>query len=169
MKQRGVVRAWLGAAVLVGILSAPFASVPVLAATDEQGNLPPEAHRGSTANAGDHSGRMQRGEASYYGHKFEGKTMADGRPFRENAHVAASKTLPLGTTARVTNLQNGRSTTVRVEDRGPKPAGRIVDLSTQAAGDLGMKHEGVAPVAVAPIQVPQPDGSVKLGAGAAQE
>ena len=75
---------------------------------------------------------------------------------------------PLGTAARVTNVQNGRSATVRVEDRGPYVDGRVVDLAPKIADELDMRKRGVAPVIVAPIAVPQPDGAVKLGAGAAE-
>jgi len=83
------------------------------------------------------------------------------------SNVAASKTLPLGTTAKVTNLSNGKSATVKVEDRGPYVKGRVVDVSPKVAEQLDLKHKGVAPVEVKPITVPQPDGAVKLGAGAA--
>jgi rare lipoprotein A len=91
--------------------------------------------------------------------------MANGRPFDPRSDAAASRTLPLGTTARVTNLRNGRSAQVRVEDRGPRAAGRITDVSPRVADELGMRREGVAPVEIAPIAVPQPDGSVRPGAG----
>jgi len=132
----------------------------------ESKSLNAEPQRGAKANAGDHSGRVQRGRASYYGREFNGRRMANGRPFQPNSQAAASKTLPLGTTARVTNLENGRSTTVRVEDRGPYVPGRTLDVSPQAAQQLGMQREGVAPVVIAPVEVPQPDGSVKPGTGA---
>ena len=92
--------------------------------------------------------------------------MADGTPMNPNANIAASKTLPLGTEARVTNLRNGKSTVVQIRDRGPYAKGRILDLSPHAAQALDVGRAGVAPVEVAPITVPQPDGSVKLGAGA---
>jgi len=115
----------------------------------------------------DHSGRKQEGHASYYGPGFVQKKMADGRKMNPSAEAAASKTLPLGSVAEVTNLRNGKSTTVRIEDRGPYVDGRIIDLTPKAAGQIDMKHEGVAPVVVKPITVPTPDGGVKLGAGAA--
>ena len=137
------------------------------ALAEDQTALQAAPQPGAAANAGDHSGRVQRGRASYYGREFNGRRMANGRPFHPNSEAAASKTLPLGTTARVTNLQNGRSTTVRVEDRGPQARGRVLDVSPKAAQQLDLQHEGVAPVAIAPIAVPQPDGSVKPGAGSA--
>jgi rare lipoprotein A len=115
----------------------------------------------------DHSGRVQRGHASYYGPEFNGRRMANGKRFDPRSNAAASKTLPLGTTARVTNLRNGRTAQVRIEDRGPHARGRIADVTPKVAEDLGMRRQGVAPVEVAPIAVPQPDGSVRPGAAAA--
>jgi rare lipoprotein A len=109
----------------------------------------------------DHSGRPQRGRASYYGPEFNGRKMANGRRFDPNSHVAASRSLPLGTVARVKNLRNQEQTTVRVEDRGPYVPGRILDVAPKAADDLHMRREGVAPVEVAPLAVPQSDGSVQ--------
>ena len=95
---------------------------------------------------------------------FNGRKMADGNRMSPNDDNAASKTLPLGTEAKVTNLKTGRSTTVKIQDRGPYVKGRIVDLSPQTAREIGItKKEGIAPVEVAPIVVPLPDGSVKVG------
>lgn len=91
--------------------------------------------------------------------------MADGTRMNPNANIAASKTLPLGTTARITNLESGKSEVVEIRDRGPYVGGRIVDVSPKVAEKLEMKKDGVAPVVVKPITVPQPDGSVKTGAG----
>jgi rare lipoprotein A len=117
----------------------------------------------------DHSGRRVRGKASVYHPRFAGQRMANEQRYNPHSNNAASKILPLGTVARVTNLDNGRSSKVKVEDRGPYVDGRVVDLSSATAADLGIsRKEGVAPVELAPITVPQPDGSVKLGAGAAQ-
>jgi rare lipoprotein A len=87
--------------------------------------------------------------------------MANGEPMRPHSNNAASRSLPLGTTARVTNLENGRSAVVEIKDRGPYVKGRIVDLSPSTARALGMLRQGVAPVEVVPLTVPQPDGSVK--------
>ena len=92
--------------------------------------------------------------------------MADGNRFNPNSNVAASKSLPLGTTAKVTNLKNGKSAVVKVQDRGPYIDGRVVDVTPKVADQLDMKKAGVTPVEVAPIAVPQTDGAVKLGAGA---
>src|SRR3984893_8355046 len=96
----------------------------------------------------DHSGRKQTGKASYYSSKFVHKRMADGNHLNPQANVAASKTLPLGTTATITNLQNGRSSTVRVDDRGPFAAGRVMDVTPKVAQELEMMKGGVALVEV---------------------
>jgi rare lipoprotein A len=114
----------------------------------------------------DHSGERQRGKASWYGKGFAGKAMADGTPMDPASNNAASRTLPLGTTAKVTNLDNGKSAVVEIRDRGPYVPGRIVDVSPRTAQQLGLLDKGVAPVVVAPIEVPQPDGSVKPGVAA---
>jgi rare lipoprotein A len=116
----------------------------------------------------DHSGREQTGSASFYGPGFAGRKMADGRRMDPQANVIASKTLPLGSTARVTNAATGESVVVTVEDRGKLPGGRVADVSPHVAKELALtKEQGVAPVVVTPITVPQANGSVKLGAGAA--
>jgi rare lipoprotein A len=76
---------------------------------------------------------------------------------------AASRTLPLGTVAKVTNLATGRSAIIKIEDRGPYIKGRIVDLSPSTAHKIGItKRLGVAKVVVAPLAVPLPNGRVRL-------
>ena len=127
--------------------------------------LPPV---GSVMGRVDPSGRKQQGRASYYGRQFAHRKMADGRPMNPQSNVAASKSLPLGTTAKVTNLRNGRSATVNVQDRGPYARGRVMDVSPLVADQLDLKKQGIAPVEVKPTTVPQPNGAVKLGAGAAE-
>ena len=115
----------------------------------------------------DRSGDKQVGKASIYSHKFTNKTMADGNRMDPNDDNAASKTLPLGTRAKVTNLETGQSTEVTIQDRGPHVKGRIVDLPPSKAEEIGLTpKKGVTKVEVAPIEVPLPDGSVKLGDGA---
>ena len=85
--------------------------------------------------------------------------MADGNRMDPRDDNAASKTLPLGTTARVTNLETGRSAVVTIQDRGPYVTGRIVDLSPATAREIGLsRDDGVAPVEVTPLSIPQPDG-----------
>jgi rare lipoprotein A len=128
--------------------------------------LPPVTPRGSGIHQ-DSSGRKQRGNASYYSSRFTNRKMADGRKMNPNSNVAASKTLPLGTVAKVTNLDNGKSAMVKVQDRGPFVPNRVVDLAPKVANELDLKKQGVAPVEIKPVTIPQPDGGVKLGAGAA--
>jgi rare lipoprotein A len=125
-------------------------------------------HEAVVANpALDRSGHKRRGKASFYARKFSGRKMADGTAMELQSDNAASKTLPLGTTAKVTNLETGRSAVVTIRDRGPYIQGRIVDLSPATAKEIGIgpKH-GVAKVEVAPIIVPLADGSIRLGAAA---
>ena len=85
----------------------------------------------------------QRGIASYY---WQPQRVASGGWFNPNALTAAHKTLRFGTRVRVTNLRNGRSVVVRINDRGPFIKGRIIDLSRRAAGIVGMRKSGIAPV-----------------------
>jgi rare lipoprotein A len=116
----------------------------------------------------DRSGDKRRGKASFYARMFAGRKMADGTPMLPQSNSAASKTLPLGTTAKVTNLETGQSAVVTIRDRGPYIRGRIVDLSPSTAKQIGIDHKkGVARVEVAPILVPLPDGHLKLGAAVA--
>ena len=83
----------------------------------------------STKPAVDRSGAKRVGKASFYANNFAGRKMADGKIMDPQANNAASRTLPLGTTAKVTNLQTGKSAVVVIQDRGPYVDGRIVDLS----------------------------------------
>jgi len=122
----------------------------------------PRPRRRPAASPLDHSGSRKVGKASYYARRFGGRKMADGTPMRLDGNNAASRTLPLGTTARITNLRNGKTAVVTIRDRGPFVGGRIVDVSPRTAQDLGFLHQGVAQVMVEPISVPQPDGSVKV-------
>jgi rare lipoprotein A len=124
-------------------------------------------HPASQGKQLDRTGKRRVGKASIYARKFSGRTMADGTPMQPHDDNAASKTLPLGTTAKVTNLETGKSATVTIQDRGPHVPGRIVDLSPATAAEIGLsRKEGLAPVEVTPIEVPLPDGSVKLGEAA---
>jgi rare lipoprotein A len=110
----------------------------------------------------DLSARKRRGNASFYARQFFGKPMANGAPMNPRGNNAASRTLPLGTVAKVTNVATGKSAIIRIEDRGPYIKGRIVDLSPSTAHKIGItKRIGVAKVVVAPIAVPLPDGTVK--------
>ncbi|HWL83452.1 MAG TPA: septal ring lytic transglycosylase RlpA family protein [Roseomonas sp.] len=102
--------------------------------------------------------QVRRGRASYYANHFHGKRMANGKRFNRNSNAAASRTLPLGTRAQVKNLENGRTATVTIQDRGPFKRGRIIDLSPSTARQLGMTHDGVAMVEVVPLSIPSNPG-----------
>lgn len=88
------------------------------------------------------------GKASYYGNEFDGRKTASGEIFRQSKLTAAHKKLPFGTQVKVTNLKNGKSVTVKINDRGPFVAGRIIDLSKTAAEEIGMLKDGVAKVKI---------------------
>lgn len=138
------------------------------AAVQAASNLPPQGAAQSGGPAARHakrhpqpvldlSGRTRVGKASFYSSKFNGRKMADGSRLNPQDDSAASKTLPLGTTAKVTNLKTGDSTVVTIRDRGPHVQGRIVDLSPAAARQVGIDaHDGVSKVAVTPISMPPP-------------
>ncbi len=93
-------------------------------------------------------GAVERGLASWYGQEFDGLPTASGETFRPEKVSAAHRTLPLGTTVDVTNEKNGRTVRVKVNDRGPFVAGRIVDLSKAAAAEIGSVVDGVVPVSL---------------------
>jgi len=106
----------------------------------------------------DRSGSKQVGKASFYADKFAGRKMADGTRMNPQDDNAASKTLPLGTVARVTNLETGRSAVVTIQDRGPYIKGRVVDLSPATAREIGIsKADGVARVEITPLSIPPAD------------
>lgn len=90
----------------------------------------------------------ESGQASFYGagDGFNGKKTANGETFNKNKLTAAHKTLPFGTIVKVTNLSNGQTVKVRINDRGPFVKGRIIDLSEKAAKKIDMRTKGVAEV-----------------------
>lgn len=92
--------------------------------------------------------KAAQGIASWYGPGFHGRRTASGERFNQNALTAAHRSLPFGTQVKVTNLNNGRSVVVRINDRGPFSRGRIVDLSAGAARVIGLKGTGTAPVRI---------------------
>ncbi len=93
--------------------------------------------------------------ASWYGPGFYGRRTASGEVYNPKQLTAASRTLPLGTHAEVTNLANGRSVKVRINDRGPYVKGRKMDLSRRAAERLGMMRSGVTPVRITVTDTPR--------------
>ena len=91
------------------------------------------------------------GKASWYGHDFQGKKTASGERYNMYEMTAASKTLPLGTYAKVTNLKNQRWVLVKINDRGPYVGNRVLDLSYSAAKALNLAKAGVDKVAIQPL------------------
>ena len=92
--------------------------------------------------------RVEEGLASFYGKRFEGRRTASGLPFDPAAATAAHRSLPFGTSVRITNLENGRSVTATINDRGPYAGGRVVDVSHALARQLGFVRAGMARVQV---------------------
>ena len=91
---------------------------------------------------------VQHGKASWYGGKWHGGPTASGETYNKRSMTAAHRKLPFGTRVRVTNLKNGRTVVVRINNRGPYIKGRIIDLSEAAAEKLDMIDAGVVPVKV---------------------
>jgi len=104
------------------------------------------------ASRSDEPANVLIGSASWYGPGFHGKKTASGELFDQTKLTAAHKTIPLGRKARVTNLTNGKSVEVLINDRGPYIAGRLIDLSQAAAKALGMIDNGIANVHVELLQ-----------------
>jgi len=110
-------------------------------------------------------GYVERGVASWYGPDFHGGSTSTGEQYDMYAMTAAHKTLPLPAYARVTNLQNGRSVVVRINDRGPFKKNRIIDLSYAAAVRLDIVREGTALVEVSVVGPSSPPTVVAASAG----
>ena len=113
---------------------------------------------------------MERGVASWYGAPFHGRQSSSGEIFDMNRFVAAHRTLPFGSIVRVTNLDNGKHTEVRIIDRGPFVGGRVIDLSLAAAHAIDMVGTGVAPVRLELVSSPAPlTGAFSVQVGAFQQ
>jgi rare lipoprotein A len=97
---------------------------------------------------------FQEGIASWYGPGFHGRRTSSGETYNQYDLTAAHRTLPLGTWAVVTNLDNGRSVRVWVNDRGPYIVGRVIDMSYGAAYELGMIESGTVPVRIVVLGTP---------------
>ncbi|MCW1884326.1 septal ring lytic transglycosylase RlpA family protein [Luteolibacter flavescens] len=97
---------------------------------------------------------VQHGKASWYGVRCNGGTRtASGERLSDHAATAAHKTLPMGTKVRVTNLSNGKSEVVRINDRGPYTKGRVIDVTEGVAQRLGFRARGIVPVKVEVLKV----------------
>ncbi len=101
------------------------------------------------------SEKVQIGVASYYGAEFHGRSTSSGEIYDMNALTAAHPSLPLGTLVKVTNLANNKSVIVRINDRGPFKKNRIIDVSYEAAKQLGFLNDGTTLVKIEVISLPQ--------------
>lgn len=99
-------------------------------------------------NAGDWMGYTESGEASYYANKHQLRKTASGELYKHELKTAAHKVLPFGSKVKVTNIENGKSVVVKVNDRGPFVRGRIIDLSKSAFGSIGNTSQGVLDVRI---------------------
>ena len=108
----------------------------------------------------------EEGLASWYGGKFQGRRTASGEIFDTRQLTAAHKSLPFGTRVLVTNLENGRSIAVRINDRGPFVAGRVIDLSLAAAAAIGLAGRGVAAVRLEVLADEEPGAAARPGPAA---
>lgn len=135
-----------GGSVLPGDVKAPSAE----AATIDGSAAPTKNKRGPhRANSRETSNKkVIRGQASWYGPGFHGKKTASGEIFDQGRLTAAHKTLPLGTKAKVTNLENGNTVEVEINDRGPYVGERVIDLSRAAANALGFVESGLTLVRI---------------------
>ncbi len=135
--------------VITGLEAAPRTS------TQQQDQNPVKTNTASKPQPKPHRRKRpyQVGTASWYGRHFHGKPTASGEPFNMYQFTAAHRHLPLGTMVKVTNLQNGESVIVRVNDRGPVPKSRIIDLSYGAARMIGLSGPGVEPVRLDVVEV----------------
>ncbi|NTV99281.1 MAG: septal ring lytic transglycosylase RlpA family protein [Chlorobiaceae bacterium] len=91
---------------------------------------------------------IAEGKASYYGKQFHGRKTASGEYFNFRNFTAAHRTLAFGTNVKVINLENGKAVIVRINDRGPFMKGRIIDISTAAAKEIGLVSQGTANVRI---------------------
>ncbi len=112
----------------------------------------------------DSRGFREKGMASWYGDPFHGRKTASGETYDMHARTAAHKTLPMGTFLLVKNTDNGKETVVRINDRGPFVAGRIIDLSYRAARQIDMIGPGTAPVEILVLEKDDPDLHQTAGA-----
>lgn len=132
-----------GSSIDVKAQSAEAATIGGSAAPTKNKRAPHRANSRETANK-----KVIRGQASWYGPGFHGKKTASGEIFDQGRLTAAHKTLPLGTKAKVTNLENGNTVEVEINDRGPYVGERVIDLSRAAANALGFVESGLTLVRI---------------------
>jgi len=137
----------LGCIAGCSLKEAPVPLPPVPQAHEEAAPAPAPEAQEEAAPAGEPE-TTQVGTASWYGPGFHGQETASGETFDQHALTAAHRTLPLGTEAKVTNLETGQSVHVTINDRGPYVQGRQLDLSQAAAKQIGLTKQGLAKVKI---------------------
>lgn len=152
---------------IAGLVAAWLSGCASLA--PQPGGPPAQPAAAATSAASCGPSFSQVGLASWYGKAFHNKPTASGEPYDMNDLTAAHRTLPLDSVVRVTNLNNGRSVILRINDRGPYVGDRAIDLSRYAAQRLGMKDEGVAPVRIDVFDLRQRDRKAEAAPGARPE
>jgi len=146
----------------------PVESVPSTGVPSPPSGAPPAVER-QPAIPGQY---VEEGVASWYGDPFNGRRSSDGEIYDMHQFTAAHRTLPFGAIVRVTNLRNGKRTEVRITDRGPFVANRVIDLSLSAAQAIDMVGTGTAPVRLEILGGPNPQGGffgVQVGAFQSQD
>jgi rare lipoprotein A (peptidoglycan hydrolase) len=140
-------RIWLGICILATVTIGCASSANTTRAEDPSDHLVNDYSTPGDGRVGPDGDRHRlRGEASWYGAKFDGRQTASGEIYDMQQFTAAHKTLPFHTVVRVTDLRNLKSVVVRINDRGPYVDGRIIDLSKAAAREIGLTIHGVRPV-----------------------
>jgi|SRR5436190_7161345 len=129
-----------GLAIVLSVVSLGAAQRPISSASTTRPNVPKPAESRRKAES---SKPYQVGTASWYGSYFHGRATASGEPYNMYDLTAAHRRLPLGSLVRVTNLRNGRAVVVRINDRGPYVAPRIIDVSYSVARILEFKSQGL--------------------------
>ncbi len=110
--------------------------------------------KSSSSSSKKSTGKVEKGQASYYADKFQGRATASGEKYDKKKLTGAHRTLAFGTVVRVTNTANGKSVDITINDRGPFKAGRVVDVSRAAAEKLDMIKAGVINCTVEVISTP---------------
>jgi rare lipoprotein A (peptidoglycan hydrolase) len=128
--------------------------IPIAGGAQTDHSSPEASASHGAVQAGPTAGTPLKAKASWYGPGFQGHKTTTGQRYNPHKLTAASSKIPLGSTAEVKNLKNGREVKVKINDCGPNVAGRKVDLSSRAADDLKMKHAGVVPVEVKVLRNP---------------
>ena len=160
MKIASILLASLFAAVAVAQTPAP---APAAAPATTAAPAAPKVEETKAAVAPAAAGDVTTGKAAWYGKKFNGRKTASGQRYNAAKLTAASNTLPFGTLVRVTNVKNKKSVVVRINDRGPKQADRIIDVSRAAAAKLGMFKAGVVDVELKVVGQSKGKGARKGG------